>query len=289
VSTDEIYATPRQVADIGDCYFYHTMEIPRHGLVEGEWDLRVGVKDYLGHVNFSNKRVLEFGTASGFLCLAMESAGAEVVAYDLSDRDAWDLVPFSGYDDRSAAEQWSAHIRRLNNGFWFNHRASNSRARVVYGSIYSVPEAIGPVDIAVYGSILLHLRDPFYALQNGLRLTRETVVITDVLPKGDEPLRFPRLAKWLTRRLYKRRQNIIQFLPDYRTRQPKETWWLLSPEIIVEFIGVLGFERTDISYHQQLYKGQPVDLFTVVGHRARKLSNIEAVPPTLPTGTHSAG
>jgi SAM-dependent methyltransferase len=40
--TDEkIFATPRKVEDVADCYFYHTMELPGHGVIEGrEWDLR---------------------------------------------------------------------------------------------------------------------------------------------------------------------------------------------------------------------------------------------------------
>lgn len=59
------------------------MDIPGYGGVEGEWDLRKGVKEYLGNVDFKGKRVLEIGTASGFLCFYMEGQGAEVVAYDL--------------------------------------------------------------------------------------------------------------------------------------------------------------------------------------------------------------
>src|SRR5262245_36618662 len=77
------YAVPRTVTDPADCYFYHTMEIPGHGLVEGEWDLRPGVEAYLGGIDFRGKRVLEVGTASGFLCFQMEARGAEVVAFDL--------------------------------------------------------------------------------------------------------------------------------------------------------------------------------------------------------------
>ncbi|MBV9971725.1 MAG: hypothetical protein JO135_00155, partial [Candidatus Eremiobacteraeota bacterium] len=34
------YAEPRTVTNLSDCYFYHTMEIPGYGLVEGQWDLR---------------------------------------------------------------------------------------------------------------------------------------------------------------------------------------------------------------------------------------------------------
>ncbi len=40
------YATPKNVTDLNDCVFYHTMEIAGYGLVEGEWDLREGVQDY---------------------------------------------------------------------------------------------------------------------------------------------------------------------------------------------------------------------------------------------------
>src|SRR5262249_7054365 len=76
-----------------DCYFYHTMEIPGHGLVEGEWDLRAAADAYLGGVDFRGRRVLEIGTASGFLCFTMERRGAEVVAFDLSPEHAPDLIP----------------------------------------------------------------------------------------------------------------------------------------------------------------------------------------------------
>ena len=93
-----VYAEPRTVTDLEDCYFYHSMEIPGYGLVEGPWDLRGGVDDYLGGVDLRDKRVLEVGTASGFLCFTMEGRGADVVAYDLSDEQSWDVVPYAQYD-----------------------------------------------------------------------------------------------------------------------------------------------------------------------------------------------
>ena len=37
--------------------------------------------------------------------------------------------------------------------------------------------------------------------------------------------------------------------------------------VIVDFVGVLGFEDTTVSYHTQLYKGRPRKMFTVVGRR----------------------
>jgi hypothetical protein len=78
-SSDEIFAKPLKVDDVADCYFYHTMELPSHGVINGEWDLRAGVHDYLGRVEFAGKRVLEIGPASGFLTFEMEKRGAGVV------------------------------------------------------------------------------------------------------------------------------------------------------------------------------------------------------------------
>jgi hypothetical protein len=34
-------------------------------------------------------------------------------------------------------------------------------------------------------------------------------------------------------------------------------------------VGVLGFERTELTFHTQTYMGQPCELYTLVGHRTR--------------------
>jgi len=39
--------------------FCHTMDLPGMGKINGEWDLRVGLHEYLGKVNFRGKRVLD--------------------------------------------------------------------------------------------------------------------------------------------------------------------------------------------------------------------------------------
>src|SRR5262249_1170514 len=143
-----VYAAPRAVTDPNNCYFYHTMDVPGHGVMRGAWDLRGGVDAYLGHVNVRGRRVLELGTASGFLCFEMERRGAEVVAYDLSENQDWDLVPYASPETPAYVRQRKEQIRQLNNGWWFAHRAHRSSARVVYGSIYDVPAAVGAVDVA---------------------------------------------------------------------------------------------------------------------------------------------
>ncbi len=254
MQSDDVYAPPRTVTDVNDCYFYHTMDVPGVGRVTGEWDLRDGVREYLGGVSFGGKRVLEIGPASGFLSFHMEGEGADVVGFDLSEAQAWDVVPFARADWARFEAERRVHIRRLNNGYWFCHRARGSRARMVYGSVYAVPAAIGPVDIATFGSVLLHVRDPFLALQNALRLTRETVVVT-------EPL-WRRLA--LVGRLVR---PPLAFRPDPRTAEPRETWWTLTPDVVKAFIGVLGFEDAQVRYHVQTAGGRRQRMFTVVGRR----------------------
>jgi hypothetical protein len=246
---DSIYAAPKVVDDLKDCIFYHTMEIPGYGTVEGHWDLRADPAAYLGRVDLRGKRVLEMGTASGFLCFYMERQGAEVVAYDLSEKQAWDLVPYSRMDMQKATVNSKEIIRKLNNGWWLGHRAHQSKARVVYGDVYHVPKEIGLVDVSVFGSILLHVRDPFMALENALRLTRETVIVSELAPARLD--NDPRMM----------------FKPQFETRQPTTTWWALSPPLVQKFIGVLGFERTELTFHTQKFDGADQKIFTIVGHR----------------------
>jgi hypothetical protein len=214
------FATARVVTDPADCYFYHSMDIPGYGEVDGEWDLRPNVDAYLGGVDLRGKRVLEVGTANGFLCMHMERQGADVIACDLSEQHSWDVVPFA-HDAFGQTNHYTRDlIRRLNNAFWLAHRARASRAHVVYTPACAIPEAIGPVDVATYCSILLHLRDPFAALASGLRLTRETVVVTDMInnppflpvalpPSPGEPLRPPDIERSLWRRIVNRIRRML--------------------------------------------------------------------------------
>ncbi|MGD1146698.1 MAG: methyltransferase domain-containing protein [Thermoanaerobaculaceae bacterium] len=225
--------------------------------VVGSWDLRAGVREYLGGVELRGKRVLDVGTASGFLAFWMERAGAHVVAYDLSEGQDWDVVPFAGSDVEAERAARKTHIRQLNNSFRFARGALDSKVKLAHGSVYAFPEGIGPFDVAVFGSILLHLQDPFRALQGALSLTKELVIVTDVLPRRS--LLVPFLARWFG--------PCLHFLPDAAAQGPKDSWFLLTPRAVIRMIGVLGFTDCRLSFHTQLYDGKPCRLFTVVGRR----------------------
>ncbi len=257
---NSVYAAPQTVTGLDGCGFYHTMDIPGYGQVVGEWDLREGLCEYLGGVDLRGKRVLDVGTASGFLCFAMEAQGADVVACDLSPNESWDIVPFAGdpdYDEFSAFQR--SIVQEINNAFWLCHRAYNSNAKMIHSSVYAIPQEIGLVDVSVFGSILLHVRDPFLALQNALRLTRETAIVAELAGKHALFRRLLRLG----------RDPHMVFLPEAAKREPKATWWSLSPQIIQQFMAVLGFEDTTVSRHTQKRLGNDVALYTVVGRRTR--------------------
>lgn len=252
-SPSVFYAKPREVADLNQCYFYHTMEIPGYGLVTGQWDLRESVRRYTGGVDFRGKRVLEVGTASGFLCFSMEHEGAEVVAYDLSEDQSWDLVPYAQVDTDLEAENRRNTICAINRGYWLAHKAFKSKARVVYGTVYDIPVGIGTVDVSTFCSVLTHVRDPFLALVNAARLTRDTILVTELVSEdalatvGQAPT--------------------MEFLPKFRKGQPIDGWWCLNPGIITQFLGVLGFQDTEVTFHTQQSVWGGKSLFSVVGRR----------------------
>jgi hypothetical protein len=265
------------ITDVAECDFYHTLDLPKYGLIPGEWDLRGRVREYLGGQNLAGKRVLEIGTASGFLCMAMEAMGAEVVAYDLSEDYSWDVVPYAGFPSGFESDR-KRHLRRLNNGWWLNHGANQAKARVVYGTVYDIPVSIGPVQVATFGAILQHLRDPFQAMYQASRLVEDTIIVIDPPPPGYWLGR--RYREWYARLWNKApflrksmaswpRVESLSFRPEPSVGEPKETWWLLTPELVQRYLAVLGFEQSTVTFHHQRCSGQEVEMFTVVAYRTQ--------------------
>jgi len=245
------YAQPKDVGDPAECVFYHVADLPGHGTTSGQWDLRATADAYLGNVDFAGKRVLELGTASGFLCFHMEKKGAEVVAYDLSPEDQWDLVLSFDEDPEAAIELNRNCIRRLNNSFWFSHKKMGSRARLCLGSIYNIPEDLGQFDIVTFASILLHLRDPLGAIQGALKFVRDKIIIVELVPDFQGPF-----AKFMPS-------------PERRTPHGGWLWWLLSPDLLVSFLRLVGFRNIEVtrSSHMCARENRMRELYTIVASR----------------------
>lgn len=240
-----------------DCNFYHTTEIPGAGTVEGQWDLRNTVSQYLGGYDFTGKRVLEIGPATGFLTFEIEKTAREVVAVELPmDRDFWNSVPYesmglargkvAGWTE--AEEQFHDHIKRIRNGFWYCHRQFASSAQVYHGSAENLPEDLGKFDVVLLGSVLLHSRSPVAILESCARLVTETVIITEKnwSDLGEGP--------------------VCSLVPTMGN-MAWDTWWSFTPRFFTQFLEVLGFTEHKVNFHQQLADHQPVDMYTVTSSR----------------------
>jgi hypothetical protein len=247
------YSPARDVTSLDECYFYHTMDVPGHGTVNGEWDLRGAIGPYLGNFDFAGKRVVDIGAASGILSFFMEQQGADVVSFDLSDQFDWDIVPFKSNDNDASRRDRRSHLRRVNNSYWFCHKAFGSRARMVNGVVYGIPETIGAVDVAVFGCILLHLRDPFLALENGARLAQEAMIVADISPYGRMGSRFLKRPRFMPK----------ADRPDWVT----DGWFRLPPLLVIEYLKILGFPNISLSWGKNHYLGRGVPIYTIVARR----------------------
>jgi O-methyltransferase len=133
--------TARIVADRSSCDFYHNVQLPDGTVVTGEWDLRETADQYLGEVDFSGKRVIEVGPASGFLSFHMERKGAQVTAIEPPMDIFWDLVPRAGVDLAREEEGFSRDIERIRNSFWYLHQAFGSKVELYEADAYNLPKA----------------------------------------------------------------------------------------------------------------------------------------------------
>ncbi len=261
-------------SEFADGYFYHSIELPETPAIAGAWDLRKNVDDYLGNVELEGKRVLEVGAANGFLTFSMEHRGANVVPYDLSPEFLGDIMKKPGQDYADFERNYRVVVAGLNRAWRYAREAFHSSTDLVHGSAYELPNGIGDVDVTLFGSILLHLRDPYSALKEAARVTKQKIIVTDTYnpPFKDETISETHDAR-------------SGMLFDPSAGRDPCTWWYLSPGAVKRMLSSLGFSRFEVGYHTQIFRpgfspwgATPVsefsgpeikgDLFTVVAERS---------------------
>ena len=250
-------AQAQTVTSPDDCLFYHSMDIPGHGEVTGQWDLRGHELQYLGGISLKGKSVLEIGPASGFFSFWMERQGARVTALDLHPSHKWDGVPYHDVDAANFAAERRDMLRRMNNSWWFAHDKFRSQAKMVYGSVYDIGPALGSFDIVTLTSVLLHLRDPLLAIEKAASVCKGSIVITDVSERqflGSTPQFQDHLA--------------LHFMPRAAARTPIDAWWQIPSLLVVEWLSILGLKSTAVTHHhQKFHDGYKWHFYTVVGGR----------------------
>ena len=187
------YEDPWHVEELSSCFFYHTINLPDYGLQDGAWDLRGRFDDYVGGADCRGKRVLDVGTASGFLSFEAEAAGAaEVVSFEIDDARRQHLQPFANSDYVLDYDGWRQRQTKVfnswKNGYWLAHRLLRSDCKAFYGNIYDMPTALGAFDVVILGAILEHLIDPLSAIFSISRLAKKTIVINTDYLENPTPL-----------------------------------------------------------------------------------------------------
>jgi len=243
------FAQPRS-PDLADCYFYHRMVLPDVGEVGQEWDLRAHVEDYLGHTDFAGRRVLEIGPASGFLTAHMERAGADVVSIDLPVDYGWDHVPRPGIGADWLAER-RRHMERLHSGFWFTHAKLGLKSKMIYSRVQDLPASLGPFDVSVIASVLIHCRDPMGVLCRCAELTGKRIVVSEAI--------WGRIGAPIP---------VMALMPSPNDSN-SDCWWVIPPVTVATMLQVLGFTKTTVAEHQQFQwpTKRWIPCYTVVAER----------------------
>jgi hypothetical protein len=109
-------------------------------------------------------------------------------------------------------------------------------------------------DGALFGAILLHLRDPVAALYNVARSVRETIVISDTLEIDSVSLDDP---------------PSMLFRPSITDPRNVGTWWYSPPSLLKRVLEIAGFKSFDVAKHmiKDDINGTMAPYFTLVAKR----------------------
>jgi len=292
---------PSDNISLDECEWYHAMEIP--GIPDSgvtpsvSFDCREDIGNILGNLDYNGKKVLNLGSITGYLSFEAERRGGDVTSIDLSvdptqmskqQATERDWVPRANEDWKKDLKGFMNREVLRRNAFWYAHKALNSKSRMLISHANNLPKELDAHDIGIIFSVLLHIRDPFLALQRMCSHVNEKIVITELggfptyfgklIPSSayikykDTIARFKENNKTLINKLPnfigKRFRNhpAMTFLPDYNRTASK--WWSFRPETIIAMLDILGFGKTKVNYHYYMHvKGKKMWNFTVVGER----------------------
>lgn len=265
-------------------FFYHSIDLGDAGIIKGQFDLGPHLHNYWAGANFENQTVLEIGPASGFLTARLERAGGEVTALELAQGADWDVIPYRDWDSTEFKIARSTLQMQLRNSFWHTHNALSLDAKLLLGSVYNIPEAVGDFDCSTICAVLLHLRHPLEALEQVTARTKKQIVIAEPLPgecldqetidllhganrTGQSDALLQRIGQLSRAQLAD--PAALFFRPDHTTQAPKETWWSLPPAAIEAWLGVMGF-RVDAFKLYLLEHDSTYAFHKPSGHQDRK-------------------
>ena len=143
-------------------------------VTDGEFDLRPLVDRHGIPQDLTGRRALDVATFNGFWAFELERRGAEVVALDLRSREELDWPAFRPREDRPHPP---------GEGFEIAHRLRGSSVVREYVSVYDAdPGLLGSFDLIFCGSLLIHLKRQFDALERMRALLRSGGMLISAEP-----------------------------------------------------------------------------------------------------------
>ena len=268
---------PSENIPLDDCEWYHIMEIPGVGLTEGVFDCREDIDNIFGNLDFKGKKILNLGPITGYLNFAAEERGGEVTSIDL------------GVDPNNLQRDWVVNVskpwredlknfmegeRKRRNAFWYAHKALNSKSKLIICHINNLPDEVEMQDIGIIFSVLLHIRDPYTALLRMCSHIREKIVITELGGYNMRDTLFNAIPRFFRKRFSKPDPTYMRFLPS--KEKGGAVWWSFNKETVIEMLKLLGFEKTEVIYHDYRDRdGKKVFQWTIIGERTKPIDQCD--------------
>lgn len=218
-----MFIEPKKGIKKEDCWFYHKIKLEDGNLIDAKWDLRGCIDAYLSNFDFKGKRVIDVGAASGYLSFEMEKNGADVVSFDMPNGSYWDHLINRGYTPPKPER-----TNGLFNSYEYLHEKLKSNNKIFRANIYDrLPDEIGEFDVAVFGTMLSHVRDPILALMNILYKVKDYAILI----------------------------NPFQDNPSFYRNVNGSTWWMIGQKDIEQIMLDIGFKLQQVTNTNPQYLG----------------------------------
>lgn len=216
----ETAALAKRVAEIK---WYHTIDLGGGVTTPGFFDHRSILSNYRLPERLSGLRVLDIATFDGFWAFEFERRGAsEVVALDVAKPRDLDL-PFLRRRQMTEKELELP----FGAGFRLAHGALRSKVRLVQSSVYDLsPDRLGLFDVVHCGDLLIHLRDPAWALWSIRSVTRGHALISECIDPDLE-------------------RHDDRPVMQYGGGRENNIWWRFSASAVEMMMADAGFAAVD--------------------------------------------
>ena len=151
VQRDRLIAFVEMVNAAGGSY--HRLDFGSGIIIDGEYDMAKYLDNYGIAQDLSDKSVLDIGTSTGFFALECARRGAQVTAIDI-----WDAAYYHQF--REALEVDIQYVKK---------------------NIYDLDISFGKFDVVICGSVLLHIRDIFGAVEKIRSVCKGEAIISTAI------------------------------------------------------------------------------------------------------------